>query len=371
MRQRQEAQEVLRPGGLGAGARGSVLAGALICSAPALRAEEPPAAEAAAGAALFTLDYQVPPGCPDATEFLRQVLARTTRARPAEPGAPASRAFRVRATELENATEGLIGVHGPLDERSERRVVGRDCREAITALALVAALTLDPEASTAPIEAAPSTPPPAPKAATNSAPIPSPGPPAPPPRSPSRSSPASGPTTELGFGVQLQATPVISGDLMPRELAYVELGWRTGLEPRVRAGAVHGRDDVSHELGAAAMAQTAGFIDVCPLDLLRGASWRLLPCAGIEAGTLQGEGQPRGGALTAARAGRLWLASNFLARLGWQPVSPLTLEAQVGLLVPWVRDTFVFETPDGPTSIFQVPSTAFVAAAGIGATLPF
>src|SRR5690349_8904300 len=91
-------------------------------------------------------------GCGNEGELLRAVLARTARARAAQPS-EAARILRMEITS-DDAQRKLVGELSIIDpaaphESSEKRSISSDsCRELLDALALFAALAVDPEAST-------------------------------------------------------------------------------------------------------------------------------------------------------------------------------------------------------------------------------
>jgi hypothetical protein len=86
------------------------------------------------------LRYQAPDGCPDRARF-EQLL----RARLPQRGARAGAAqLAVRITRTRRGSVGELSLARPAGEPAVRRISAPDCEEALEALALVAALMLDP-----------------------------------------------------------------------------------------------------------------------------------------------------------------------------------------------------------------------------------
>lgn len=108
--------------------------------------------------------------CASARELEAAVIARTPRARIAEPGEPA-RTFHVSTRREGLAIVGRLAVEDSSGRGSPRVLTASSCRELVDALALVAALAVDPRAKeAAPVApaapAAPSSGPPPPSSAS-------------------------------------------------------------------------------------------------------------------------------------------------------------------------------------------------------------
>ena len=111
--------------------------------------------------------FEAPEGCPDEAAFLDQVRARTAKARVAAAGEKA-RTFSVRLTQEGRSIRGRLAIEESADPTGLREVTGERCAEVVSALALITALAVDPQALTA---------------APARLPAPPPAPPAPPPGS--------------------------------------------------------------------------------------------------------------------------------------------------------------------------------------------
>ncbi len=97
--------------------------------------------------------YEAPDGCPTSSAFFREVSARTTRARAAQPNERA-RVMHVVVTKRGEEHSGRLWIEDASTASTARSVSGKTCAEVVGALALIGALAVDPRASTAPIAAA-------------------------------------------------------------------------------------------------------------------------------------------------------------------------------------------------------------------------
>ena len=111
------------------------------------------------------VDYTAPDGCPPASSFFSEITARTPRARAARSGERA-RVLHVKVTRRGEAHVGTLAVEDTTGTGSAREVSGGTCAEVVGALALVAALAVDPHASVAPRPPPTPTPTPTPTPAT-------------------------------------------------------------------------------------------------------------------------------------------------------------------------------------------------------------
>src|SRR5258708_5583975 len=103
-----------------------------------------------AGTAAFRVRYSTAEGCPDAGVFTREILARTSLAHPAT-GVERAVRFQVRLSTADDKSRGELAIQDIDGTVSVRSVDGSACGEVVSALALIAALTMDPDASTEPI----------------------------------------------------------------------------------------------------------------------------------------------------------------------------------------------------------------------------
>jgi hypothetical protein len=93
---------------------------------------------------LATIVYEAPAACPDRAEFLARIAARTRAARPAESTrAPPRLSVRIRV--LAGRVVGSIAIEDADGAVAGRQIRAATCDEASDALALIAALALDPD----------------------------------------------------------------------------------------------------------------------------------------------------------------------------------------------------------------------------------
>ncbi len=307
----------------------------------------PPALAQYGGAAAaadipFRIDYRGPPECHGAWEFSRQLSARTPRVRPAAAGEP-SLTFWVL---IAPADRGVLGRFWVAEAdgtfSTAREVPGRDCHEVIAAMALIGAILLDPNASTAPL---PSGPPPV---------VGSP-PELPPP-----------PEWALGAGVGLLAQSAVAPGLSPGLAIHADwTPWEAAwLAPQVRLALLHVRGRTEKVAsGSADFEWWAARLSGCPVSWGVEATFWLRPCLLLEAGELSGQGfatrDPRS-------ASAFWAAVGGLVRAELSLERALVLGLDLGVILPLVDDEFYFD-PDRPENVaHSVPRVGFSGQLGVG-----
>ncbi len=356
--------------------------GALVSAALALAAA-PAAAQPAAEPIRIT--FSAAPGCPAEADFTGQIRARTARARLAEGSEPA-RTFRVDVSPTRAGFRGRLAIEDPSGSSAIREVSGTSCEEVLSALGLIAALAIDPKASTAakpppaPVTApvtAPATAPatvtattpapvvvPVPASAPVFVPAPSPFPPLPLPvwLPPYVEAP---PRWRPGLGAHAAAFFAIAPEAAPGVLVFGELA-RTGgaaFSPALRLGLELARSPTLRiPTGTAAFSLVAGRLEACPTRLTAG-SLSLLPCLALEAGALRAGGT---GTTYSTSVDRPWVTAGLAARAEIAVSRWISLEAQGALTLPFIRDSFYLE-PD--ITAHDVPAVG--GTLGGGAALHF
>jgi hypothetical protein len=316
------------------------------------------------------LEYDAPPACADEASFQAQVRARSARVIFASDGGTA---LRVRIGARGARFEGDVSLgelHGPA-----RRHVEGSCEDVTAALALIAALALDPMASTAsdpagassasaPPAASTAPPPPAPTASAATSP--------PPKKTDERRLADAEPLSEAeerahGWGWSIGAEAAITQGVAPSALvtvpAFLDVSRRgpTVFTPAVRLRFERADSASSAAQGGAYFTWTAGSLDLCPVSL---STWRVRvwPCARAEAGVLAATGAET----TPVRSdSRPWMTLGLVARARVTVVGALFVELEGGAFAPLVRDRFFVE-PD--TTVERVPAVAAAGAAGGGVT---
>lgn len=274
---------------------------------------------------LVALDYAAHPGCPSGAELFGEISSRTSRARAAEPGEEAL-PLRVRIERVPGGSRGEL-VLGAGADASRREVAAQDCEQVVSALALMTALAIDPDAITSPEAPRPSPPPPPPPAPAPAARPPEPLPP-----------PVDRAHTVLVLGVALEAGNAVAVGPTPGPRGFVglERAWQS-MGYGVRLGAGRAAARISRADGAAELVLTSGRFDACFLHSVVWSPLWAAVCGAFEAGALEATGRevtPR------ASVTRPWLAVGAEARLEARLLRSLGLELAGGLFMPLVRDRF-------------------------------
>ena len=281
---------------------------------------------------------------------------------------------------------------------SAREVEAGTCGEVVEALALVAALTIDPEAETAPLPAetveavtttlvaqnetakssAPTEPAPAepsPEAAVEveSQPAPAALPPAAPPASTEREAGPRG--VEIGAGAQLELGVAPLGGPFLGWRGFVDAGARRGglLRPSVGASFAYGTDYYDEgRLGNAELSWWAGRLDLCPVDLARVEWAAVRPCVAFDLGQVSGSGKHKPGVeLEEHDADFTWASGALIGRVDFEPVGPLLLRLEAAFVVPFTSAAgFELRGDSGTDTVVDVPDVSLAAAAGLGLRLP-
>jgi len=296
------------------------------------------------------------PGCGTESELSGAIRARSERIR-IEDESRASRHLRIELRESGGGVTTLLTLTQPGGRRSTRTLRASGCAEALEGAALVAAVSLDPTASTvrateiAPTPVAPAPPPkPCPRC--------EPARPAPPP--------AERPHLEWSALLSLQTAWGPAPEVMLGFGASGLIAYERGsvLSPALRLNFSHlARGGFEATGGRAEFSLDTGSVELCPLRARAGAL-RLYPClVRVAAGRLQGTGSST---IEPESHGRPWweLGSSLLAHL--KPGGALALELAIAAGWPVVRDRFQFE----PVEFHRVSGVVWTLSAGAGASFP-
>lgn len=302
------------------------------------------------------LSYDAFDGCPSSAEFFELVRARTPRAELAPADRRATR-YEIALSPQGDAVSGRLVVIEPDGPQRSREVSGESCGDVASALALVVALAIDPDATSAPA------PPPAPPPTTPPAP---PAPPSKPPvEAPRRwlaggqlaGTGLTGAASALGFGAFLEHNPGPGGLPLPRLrltalFARESFSFEGSDDPR-GLNSINGRSrDARVDLFAARL-------EGCPFVLAVWSSLHLVPCAGVELGVLRAQSD----AMSEASRG-LWLAPVVTSRVQWLLGRRLVIEAQASGVWPLIDHHFVLEAPR--TVVQSTPGVSLFAGLGLG-----
>jgi hypothetical protein len=346
-------------------------AASVLGSALPARAEEP-----------IALRYEAADACPSRADFEAEVAQRTPRAHFVDvERTGAARSFRVTLRVSGSGAVGRLETHAGADRAdAERTLTGKRCADVASGLALVAALSIDPQASTSPNAASAGASAPAQELAL-AAPegsAPSPGGASSPEAAPSlRPAPSSGPdappSAVRSSAIRLAASGagLAAFGLAPEPLAGARIAASIERDARgtwappslAVGGAFLSSAPFSGGSAFAELAYFTGEAEACPVGFRPTAALTLRPCGAAAAGAVTGRG------LAVAHPesdSRLWVDARALGRitLSW---SAFDLELRGGALVPITQPTFVFRAPH-----VLVHETPWVAAfVGIGAGAHF
>lgn len=302
------------------------------------------------------VEYEAPASCPAEESFWAAVMARTSKVRRGDEGRP-SRTFVIRLAAGNDGSTGHLAVRAVDGSTTEREVAGDTCEEVVSALALVAALAVDPNATTKPLplpaapRRAPAVPPPAPPRAPAAAVVTVPQPAG---EAPVRARTAA----SLGGVVAAGAAP---GPLFGAALAVAATRPRGGwLEPTVRLEiAAASTGTVTVPGGTATFSTVTGAIDGCPGGWTLGR-WRLEPCLRLEGGAVAAQGDDVAAPRTDTHP---WGAAGVVGHAEWRTSSGFFADFGAAVRVPLVRTTFFFE-PN--TTIYRTAPVGGVFSAGLG-----
>jgi hypothetical protein len=349
--------------------------GGLLLLSPGAQAE-PSAPPVVAEPVVFEVDS--PTGCTDAAAFLRAVQARTRRVRESEGGA-GERRFKLSVRPFAAGFEGRLSVVAGEREGGERRIGAPTCHEVVAALALIAALAIDPDTLTAPVgsfsePAAPS--PDVPNTPAETRPPPSADGRAPvgtrvpvvrdipiegrstPRESPSPATFAAG----VSFGANADpARPLVfpTGALVTE----LSLDARRVLSPRFRLGARASLPaSVTSASGFATFTLIGARAEGCPVTLTLTARADLVPCVLADGGVVRASGDSGRG--TVSRTRPYW-GAGVVSRVEWD-LGSADFELELGVSRPLVRDRWSFSPGE---TIYEAPDLLVFAAVGSTFTL--
>lgn len=309
--------------------------------------------------------YEPRAGCPSADAFIRELLARAPRARLALPGEQArTLVARVRLA-AGHGLEGSLVVREPAAAPTERVVRAESCDEVVTALAVIAAVVIDPvTARTGSIDTtAPSAD--AKPPADDGPPAPAPLAPARPPEVPAPESAPAPPaerrrwTVSAGLGGGLVAGSAPTVLLSVPAFVEVSQDRRDLVSPSMRLRFERTFTSSNGEGGA--FLRTGGATDLCPIALTA-RSLRAQPCVRAELAALSAKGR---GVEPVRSDVRPWFAVGAVARVRIELAPPVFVELEASVFVPAVRDRFYVE----PFAVvYRAPAVGGASAFALGAS---
>jgi hypothetical protein len=344
------------------------------------------------------LEIRAPSRCTTLGELKARVAARSPRVQFTDDAALTAQA--TFTTPRPGAVVADLVLAGPGSKPSSRRLVARTCADAVDAVALIIAVTLDPAASKTgrPTTAAESesrgepVPPVAAASTSTSRPAPAPTPSAPkrteapaaieplPPKrteadvkadldtkvkdSASRASLAD---SRLRFGAHLSGQTIFgpAPSFMPGVSLYTiaVLERQTLWSPALLVGVSHvGRSGLAKPGGTASFTLDAASVDACPLRLSV-ATLEARACAAVLLGRMTADGSDTENEATSRR---MFMVTGASAVLTTGLGSVFEVVARLGMGVTLVRDSYAFSS-----SVFhQADRLTTSASLGIGIRLP-
>jgi hypothetical protein len=273
----------------------------------------------------FHADYSAPEGCPTRAEFVRAIEQRVPDWHHVDGAVERKLALEVRRTDTGFAGRLTLAA-------GVRDVEGAECETVVRALALVAAVSLDPAAAEREAAA------PAPVPGPALAPVPAPAP------EPARPPPVAGPEVSFGFGAAAgllfgPAPSVLYGGAVHAELGDLERRFLLRV-----AGMRLVTGSVSVGGAEASFGLTAAELGGC-YRLLQGGSLALSGCLVSTAGALTAAGEPGPELARTEDSSRFWGSTGARFGVFARPVPALELGAELGGSVAWFEHSYVFENP--------------------------
>jgi hypothetical protein len=316
--------------------------------------------------------------CAEGQAFLVELEAKDPNVRAAGPSELAPLLVVRIARTTGGKEHGRLVIEDTDGTLSRREVVGDTCESVLAALALMAAIAVDPRA-------------PLPREGVSG---PSGSSEASPPTSgeghetPARaraedagavervmadrdgSQSSEGPSTtsyRISFAGGAGVTTGTAPSVVPLFPVSVDVSWggASSLGPMIRGGFEHAGsgDDAATGGGSARFVLNAGTLDACVRWPVVGRL-ELFPCLLTEAGVLSSTGLD---IMPARSDTRPWVAVGALGTARYRVVWRLFAELSVGLRVPLLRDRYFFE-PD--TTVFRPPALAALGSGALGITIP-
>jgi hypothetical protein len=310
------------------------------------------------------IDYAAPPGCPDAAAFMRSLRERTTRFHEARPDEDA-RTFLVRVRAVASSFAGRLQIRSPDGRTTIRDVDATICDEVTGALALITALTIDPDAlvsgskgendSRAGASSDPGSPAGRSTSSSATAAVATlPATPAAEPAQPWQWSAGLLAHTTLGLSPALG----YGGDLF----VEAEAPGSSRLGPAVRLGVFLNQSDVDLATGAGARFQWAlMLVEGCPVRL-GWTGFAMHPCLAFRVGVLHGEGRRIS---KPDQTVSFWSDVGPVLRLRSAVTARLLVEAQAGVSFPLHRPTFDIVDMGSATHAYSVPRAGGSVAIGV------
>lgn len=345
--------------------------------APSYATGQPAAPAPGSAPQQIQLQYSAAAGCPNEAAFVNEVGARVRRPIEWVNANPSTLIVVTLGQANAHATGKLEVTTRSATAPTRREFIASTCAEVGSALALVTALTLDPNARTEALPPAPNGA--AASAAETAAPAPAAEPPppveAPPPAAPPRrpspppaAKPPAEPARRANYVAWLGPAVGASIGYAPKSLVTVGLSLGARLRvsrafsPSLQLAPLWGKTGSTGPVAAGgSFAWAMARLEACPTQVQLAASLALAACLAAEAGRLSARGTAS--QIVPVTADRWWFAAGAAASLHFNVGHWFTrLGAQA--LFPATRDEFVFTDPD--QSIHKASLLVYGASLGLG-----
>lgn len=295
----------------------------------------------------IAVEYRPAKACPEAEQFTRQLQARQPRVRQVT-SAEAKILFRIHFTGTGDGMLGHFEMRGSDGSLTERDIPQADCAEIVTAMALIAAVLVEP--SVAASSRVPATPVIAPPQTR-------------------QGSLATGRDLHR-IGYRAGVGGILEGAVVPALAAglSIEVGvrWETHrlFSPSLsgallRAFATHVD---SSSRGTARFEWTAFRLIAAPLRWPVEGPVALRPAAFFDVGSFEASGEQTKNAGTTSIT---WSDLGVLMRLEMTPLERLSLLLDAGIVIPLRHDRFYFAPDDGKGVVFTIPRVDATARFGV------
>lgn len=311
----------------------SSLSGVGLAASPEARQAEP-----------FRLVWSSSAGCGNARTFLAELEGRTALLREARTDEHAITLI-VETFRAETGVRGQLTVRKPDGQLTVREVPGQNCQEVESAMALIAALMVDPLAGTSERAAAGR------------------------PVEPSRRTPQAVPaSSEAAWSFRVDQRLTARTAVAPRltwgqALGVTLTGEASEARPSLGLSVQVADATTSGAHGSAELEWAAAQLTLCPIGVGPGKRWDFRACAALQLGRLRGIGFE-----TASPAQRaiFWASAGVQLEGRYQLIGPLWLGWEGALALPFSRERFYLEPQE---TLHRVPWWAL--SFGFGAGLRF
>ncbi len=316
------------------------------------------------------LTYHAPADCPDETRFRDELHLHGPLSRRAA-GAEAARAFDVDISVTGDESHGALRVTGVDGTTSRREVTGKTCDQVVSALALMTALAIDPQATSdgPALIGRPGI-----GESAHDGPHASNGPIAMAPEGPDLAGPQvqhAPPSRQAlqsrwGIGVQGQTMTVLGDHWESGGGAFVDLamnrGHPFGASLRASLSVATTNPSFGQGIGGEFVWAFAG-IQACASNRPFGIALDLQLCADVDAGVLHTRGV---GLANDASDARPWVVPGVLGRIQWSLPGGAWIEAGGGVSVPLDRYVFYYQRAGGLGDADSSRISSLAAALNLG-----